>query len=315
MSEPNEPTPRPQDRPGPPEDTTALYRDDTVAGLPVAPVEQPVVVRPAEQDEPSTGDYAKDRSAEVAEHARDRAEDVSESAKQNARAVADTAKEDASHVAGVAKEEARQVADEAGRHARSLFAQARDEVTATVDTQQHQVAATFQRLGEGLSDVSFGDEPADQLARDLTRQASDGLRGAGSWLDSRGPAEVLDEVARFARRRPGTFLAAAALTGFVAGRLTRSLADDARRDDEPAGRRADGGAAHHTDVTYRAEGVDGSVPDRFAQSAQAADPASPFLPAYQAGGDTAAERPGPAGGQLPDHGTGESLGRPGAEGR
>jgi hypothetical protein len=39
---------------------------------------------------------------------------------------------------------------------------------------------------------------------------------------------VLEEVRSFARRRPGTFLLAAAAAGLVAGRLTRGAVDDKR---------------------------------------------------------------------------------------
>ena len=53
-------------------------------------------------------------------------------------------------------------------------------------------------------------------------------------------ADLLDDVRRFAARRPGMFLAIAAGVGVVAGRLTRGLAADdndrpstARRDVPP----------------------------------------------------------------------------------
>ena len=42
----------------------------------------------------------------------------------------------------------------------------------------------------------------------------------------------MEDLSRWARQRPGTFLAAAAAIGLVAGRLTRGLADDARDDDD-----------------------------------------------------------------------------------
>ena len=41
------------------------------------------------------------------------------------------------------------------------------------------------------------------------------------WLDNHEPSDLLDEVKRFARRRPATFLALAAAAGVVAGRVTR----------------------------------------------------------------------------------------------
>ena len=61
------------------------------------------------------------------------------------------------------------------------------------------------------------------LATDLAVQASDRVHSVAGWLEQRQPGEVLDEVRDFARRRPGTFLAAAAVVGLIGGRLTRGL--------------------------------------------------------------------------------------------
>jgi hypothetical protein len=43
------------------------------------------------------------------------------------------------------------------------------------------------------------------------------------WLEHREPGDLLDEVRRFARRRPGTFLVGAAVAGALVGRLTRGV--------------------------------------------------------------------------------------------
>ena len=44
-----------------------------------------------------------------------------------------------------------------------------------------------------------------------------------SWLENREPGDLLGEVQRFARNKPGTFLLLAAGAGVLAGRLTRGL--------------------------------------------------------------------------------------------
>ncbi len=61
---------------------------------------------------------------------------------------------------------------------------------------------------------------------------------AAGWLDQRDPGSLLDEVKRFARRRPGMFLAVAAGAGLLAGRMTRGLAGGA--GDSSVGRSQDG---------------------------------------------------------------------------
>jgi hypothetical protein len=58
----------------------------------------------------------------------------------------------------------------------------------------------------------------------MTDLAQEAARRGGEiahWLDTHEPADVLDEVKRFARRRPVAFLALAAAAGVVAGRVTR----------------------------------------------------------------------------------------------
>ena len=57
-----------------------------------------------------------------------------------------------------------------------------------------------------------------------------------SRLEDRGIEGVVDDVARFARRRPGVFLLAAAGAGFVVGRFVRSGVSVAR-DPSPNGGR------------------------------------------------------------------------------
>ncbi|MFH8252267.1 hypothetical protein ACH3VR_18015 [Microbacterium sp. B2969] len=150
-------------------------------------------------------------------------ENTSTTGKPSAGDVVDTAKQEAAGVADTAKEQAKEVGREAKTQLKSLYHQTRDEVS-------DQAAHRQQRLADGLR--SAGDElrgMADSssqngVASDVVRQVSHRLDHAGSWLSSRDPGQVLDEVKRYARRRPVVFLAAAAVAGIVVGRLTRSLA-------------------------------------------------------------------------------------------
>ena len=56
---------------------------------------------------------------------------------------------------------------------------------------------------------------------DLAQEAARCVGEIAHWLDNHEPADVLNEVKRFARRRPVAFLALAAAAGVVAGRVTR----------------------------------------------------------------------------------------------
>ena len=57
-------------------------------------------------------------------------------------------------------------------------------------------------------------------AESLTRQ-----------LETKEPMDLLDDVRRFASRRPGTFLLVAAGAGLLAGRLTRGMRDASSNGD------------------------------------------------------------------------------------
>jgi hypothetical protein len=64
--------------------------------------------------------------------------------------------------------------------------------------------------------------PKGMLA-DVTEQAASSARHLAGSLDDRGVEGIIEDVKRFARRRPGVFIAGAVAAGIVTGRLIRSL--------------------------------------------------------------------------------------------
>lgn len=180
--------------------------------------------------ERSTKDAAKDETARVANDAKARGADV-----------ADTA-----------RVEARNVADDARHQARQLFGEVRSEAYGQAGTQQQRVAEGLRGMGEEFDAMVRGSREGGApsgAATHLASLAAEQMGTAANWLDQREPADVLHEVRRFARRNPGTFLAGAALLGLVAGRLTRSLTDEARsgNDYQDAPRGNTGGQRYGTD--------------------------------------------------------------------
>jgi hypothetical protein len=163
--------------------------------------------------EPSTADVAKNQAATVASGAADAAKDV----------------------AGTVKEQASQVTAEAGKQVRQLWGQAQSELTEQASTQQQRLAGGLRDLGDQLRSMA---QRSDQsgVAVDVAHQAADKAHQVADWFDNRDPGSVLNEVRRFARQRPGTFLAIAVGAGLVAGRLARNLAAD---PDELAAGNAD----------------------------------------------------------------------------
>src|SRR6185312_5639036 len=83
-------------------------------------------------------------------------------------------------------------------------------------------------LAGELREMADGGE-RQGVASDLAAEAADRLGTLADWLGRREPGDLVDEVRRLARRRPGAFLLGAAAAGVLAGRLTRGTID-AKRD-------------------------------------------------------------------------------------
>lgn len=154
-----------------------------------------------------------------------------DAAKQEAADLKDAAATQAKDVLGTAKTEASTVVSEAKVQAKDLFAQTQSELKEQASTQQQRIAVGLRGVGDELSSMAANSEGSG-VASDLVQQVASRLSSAASWLGDRDPSSVLDEVKRFARRRPGTFILGAAVAGIVVGRLTRALASNA--SDEKA---------------------------------------------------------------------------------
>lgn len=145
-------------------------------------------------------------------------------AKDEARNVGQTAAQAGSQVASTAADQAKQVVNETQRQASDLLDQGRTQLREQALTQQQRAADGLTSIASQLRGMADGTgDGAPGPARDLIQQASGKLEELGSWLQNREPAQLLDEVRAYARRKPGTFLLGAAIAGVVAGRLTSGV--------------------------------------------------------------------------------------------
>jgi len=159
-----------------------------------------------------------------------------EAAKEEAADVARTAAGSAQNVAQTAKEEAANVAAEAKYSAQDLLSQAKSGLTSQAGTQQQKAAEGLRTMSSQLH--SMASAPDQQgMASDLIRQAAQRSESVASWLENRQPGDLLGEVQKFARNRPGTFLLLAAGAGVLAGRLTRGLTAGATESQTGTGSR------------------------------------------------------------------------------
>lgn len=155
-------------------------------------------------------------------------------AKQEASELKHTTSAQAKDVVDTAKDEASSVLGEAKWQAKDLFAQTQRELKDQAQAQQQRIAVGLDGVSSELDSMATN-SPSPGLATDLVRQVSGRLSTASTWLGDRDPGAVLQEVKRFARRKPGTFILAAIVVGVVAGRLTRALASNASEDSSAAG--------------------------------------------------------------------------------
>jgi hypothetical protein len=145
-------------------------------------------------------------------------------AKDEARNVGQTAAQAGSQVASTAADQAKEVVHETQRQATDLLQQGRSQLRDQAVGQQQKAAQGLSSIASQLRGMADGtSDGAPGPARDLIQQASGKLEELGNWLQNREPADVLDEVRAYARRKPGTFLLGAAIAGVVAGRLTSGV--------------------------------------------------------------------------------------------
>lgn len=152
-----------------------------------------------------------------------------DAAKHEAADLKDTASTQAQDVLGTAKDGAASVIGEAKTQAKDLYAQTQRELTEQANTQQQRLAGGLRSVSDELGSMA-SNSTGGGIAGDLVQQVSGRLSAFSTWLGDRDPSSVLTEVKGYARRKPGTFILAAAIVGVVAGRLTRALAANVSDD-------------------------------------------------------------------------------------
>ncbi|MEP6695904.1 MAG: hypothetical protein ABJA34_03390 [Pseudonocardiales bacterium] len=143
-------------------------------------------------------------------------------ARQEAAGVAQSASDAAQHVGSTAKEQAASVVSEAKEQGQRLAYEARQQVSEQATTQRDRAAKGIRAVGEELRSMADSSEKSG-LGTQLVRQVADNSHQVASYLEQHEPAQLLEDLRTFARRRPGPFLLGAALAGVVAGRLTSGI--------------------------------------------------------------------------------------------
>lgn len=198
--------------------------------------------------------------------------------------------EKATDAAETAKERAGEVAGEASAQARDVAGELRDQLQEQAGAQTQRLARNLRRLADDLGDMGESGKQ-DSPATHAVNRIADRGRDAASRMEDRGPQGLVSDLQDFARRRPGVFLAGAALAGFTAARLGKGV------------KSADSGPTSHADgdgSTRPAAGAYGDGRRRAEATSEplygAPDPADSYgqqpTPSY--GGSVAPSGPRPA---------------------
>ena len=196
----------------------------------VAPVDD--LYAPVGGTQATSTETSSTSASDVKDTAADQGRRVADTAKESAAQVKDTAVEQGQQVAAVAKDEAVQVKEQAVGSLKDIVGQGRSELTSQVGTSQNRLADYVHSLSDELGTLASGGSDGTGPLADLAHRGARTGGELSKWLSDHEPADVLAEVTRFARRRPFAFLGASLVAGVVVGRVTRSLAAEAKDEHD-----------------------------------------------------------------------------------
>jgi len=173
-----------------------------------------------------------------------------DTAKQDASAVAGTAKQGAADVAQETVQQAKVVTGVAVDHARTLLSDSATQLRGHADEQAQRAAGGLDQVAtKGQALLSGRPEEAGEL-RDYAQELGDRAQQLADRLRSGGFDGIVADTGRFARRRPGLFLAGAAAAGFFVGRMVKAQRSDSSGNGQDQGLRTLSRGAGQADYPY-----------------------------------------------------------------
>lgn len=172
-------------------------------------------------------------------------ESSSEAAREEADRLRQRSREESREVAATGREQAQRVVDEARGQARSLVEEARAHAMRQAEEQTSRLSGALGEWSRQADALLDGRPDEAGTLGQWAREASSQLHRLADRVDELGFRGVMDEVGRFARRRPGAFLLSTAAAGFAASRLGRGAQEASPPSDSSptASRSRTGGAS------------------------------------------------------------------------
>jgi ElaB/YqjD/DUF883 family membrane-anchored ribosome-binding protein len=205
---------------------------DPVYGPGPGTVGTPAALIPPARDAGTEGaaTAAKEAARETGSTAKEEAGATASTAASEAAEVAGTAAEGAKQVAGEATRQLREVAQEATDQARTLARQATDQARKQAQEQTSRLAENLRQMSRQARSLAEGNTQEAGQIGDYVQRFADRASDMAQRLESRGFEGVVEDVQRFARRRPMLFVGLAAAAGFAVSRVARSVADGQDQD-------------------------------------------------------------------------------------
>ena len=183
--------------------------------------------RPETQPRPET-------RSNVAAGQTDQDRDTTDVVREEGQELRQEATREAHTVAATAGEQASLVAQEAAFHARDLAEDAKQQLHRQASSQTEQLGGVLGQLGDRVHALADGRPDDAGPVGGYVDRIADQVDDLADRIQHLGFDGMVDEIQRFARRRPGAFLAGAALAGFAVSRLGRGV-QAAQQETRPGG--------------------------------------------------------------------------------
>ncbi|GAA4508572.1 hypothetical protein [Brevibacterium yomogidense] len=203
--------------------------------------------------------------------------DTKDVATEEGRRLKEETGQAAESVKATAQQEAGRVADEAKDQASSLWDRVQSDVSDQAGTQQDRAAQAVRSVSNDLAGISRGEAPEGALTRGALSFADEKISAIADRLENARPRDLVEDVRRFASRKPLVFLGIAAGAGLLIGRLTRGLTDSDGTSGS-AGRRSAAGRLEptgHSESVHRPDPAYGPESARGSRSGVSGDAPSP----------------------------------------
>lgn len=191
------------------------------------PVQPPEAAPARRRSPPSAEGSTKERTRAASATASRQGQAVASTTADQGQRVMGTASRQVDEVKATVREQATQLSQELTTQGRDLVMETKQQLQSQSQEQVQNLAQSLFKWGQETQALIDGRPEEAPTVCKVAQQWADKLNEVASEIEERGVEGLVEEVAHFARRRPGAFVFGAALVGFGGGRLLRSANNSA----------------------------------------------------------------------------------------